>query len=103
MLPTPATRFWSSRKAFTGARESAGERVQVGAGERVAQRLDAQPRGEEGLQRVGAERQLAGAEAPRVVEQQLAVAEREAHAHVGATGSGGSSSSVPVIRRCRSR
>ena len=82
MLPTPATRFWSSRNALTGARDVLRERVQVLGGELPRERLDAEPRVEERGERLGPERELAGPEAPRVVEHQLVVAEREPHARV---------------------
>ena len=57
----------------------------------AAERLDAEARGEEGVERSPAERQLAGAEAARVAEAQLVpVVEREAHARVRRVARGGS-------------
>ena len=61
----------------------ARQRAQRRAGELAVERLEAQAGGEERVARRGAERQLAGAEAPRVAEAQLvAVVEAEAHALV---------------------
>src|SRR3954452_1343788 len=52
-----------------------GQRVQVLAGEAGRERLDAQPRGEERLERLTAQRELAGAETARVDEPEPVVAE----------------------------
>ena len=52
------------------------------AGEVALERLDAEPGVEERGQRLRAERELAGAEAARVVEHELVVAEVEADARV---------------------
>ena len=59
-----------------------GERVQVLAGEVALERLDAEAGVEEGVERLRAERELAGAEAARVVEDEHVVAEVEPHPHV---------------------
>ena len=67
---------------MTGAREVSGERVQVLGGEVLLERFDAEPGVEERVERLGADGELAGAEAARVVEEQRVIAEVEAHARV---------------------
>ena len=51
-------------------------------GELARERLDAEPCVEERIQRVRAERELAGAEAARIVEHERVLSEREAHPRV---------------------
>ena len=58
------------------------KRVQVLAGELGLERLDAEPLAEEVVERLAAERELAGAEPPRVDELQLVGAEVERDARV---------------------
>src|SRR3954447_15336490 len=101
MLPTPAIFFWSSRNALIGARDrrasawrcsavnsSASGSTPSRASKNAAHapgpgaRPGAEPRVEERGQRLGAERELAGAEAARVVEHERVLAEPEAHARV---------------------
>ena len=90
MFPTPATLRWSSRNALIGARLARVSAYRCALVNSGAERLDPEPRGEERVARVAAERQLAGAEAARVVEDQLApVVEREAHARGGAAAPAG--------------
>ena len=101
-VPDPRNALLIEKKRLYGRPRGLRERVKVVAGELVLERLDAEPGVEERVERLGAERELAGAEAARVVEHELVVAEVEPHARVARLGSG-SSSSVPVMRRCMSR
>ena len=83
MFPTPATLRWSSRNALIGARLTLVSAYRCALVNVGRERLDPKAGGEELVARRTAERQLAGAEAARVVEVELApVAEREAHARV---------------------
>ncbi len=66
----PRSCRWSSSSALIGAVPPPRERAQVLGGEALVERLEAEPRVEERLQRIGAEQQLAGAEAARVDERQ---------------------------------
>ena len=64
------------------------------------ERLDAQASGEERLQRIAAEQQLAGAEAARIDDHQAALGPQlQAHTYVRGIGLG-SHSTAPVMRRC---
>ena len=82
---------------------AAGERVQVLAGELGLERLDPQALGEEVVERLRAERELAGPEPARVDELAAWPSPRSKVTRVCGGRSGGSSSSVPVMRRCSSR
>ncbi len=70
------------------------ERAQVLGGEALVERLEAEARGEERLERIRAQQQLARAEAARVDDRELArargprAAELDAHAHVRRLGVG---------------
>ena len=58
------------------------QRVQVRGRELLVERLEAEPSGEERVERVTAERQLAGAEAPRVGVCEVVIVEPQPHAGV---------------------
>ena len=108
MLPTPATRRWSSRNAFTGAlRPRAGARQHVGREARV-ERLGAEALVEIRVERVAAVDHEAGAEAALVDEQQpVAVVEHEAHAQMRPRAARRPArrptAGCPVMRRCMTR
>ena len=70
MFPTPAIAPLIEQERLHRRRPPARLRAQVLGGEQLVQRLQAEPRGEERLQRLLAEQQLAGAEAARVDDRQ---------------------------------
>jgi hypothetical protein len=89
MFPTPAIARWSSRNALTARAAPARQLAQQRRGQRAVERLDAEAARRRTRRARRSERELAGAEAPRVAEAQLvAVVEREAHALVGVPGGG---------------
>ncbi len=82
----------------------ARERAQVLGREALVQRLEPQAGREERLQRLAAEQQLAGAEAPRIDDHQPPLgAQLDAHAHVRRLGLGAHTARPPVMRRCWTR
>ena len=104
MFPTPAIRFWSSRNALIGARGAARERRRCAVVNAVVERLDAEPGGEERLQR---RRGRAPARRCRSAAGRRSAARGRRRGRsargVCAGAPSGSSSSVPVMRRCMSR
>ena len=103
MLPTPAIRFWSSSIALIGARQRVASAYRCSPVNSGSNGSTPSRAAKNASQRLVAERELAGAEAPRVDELQLGVAEVEGHARVRRALGRVCSSSVPVIRRCSIR